>query len=407
MEKGVRVYSEIGKLRKVILHRPGEEINNVSPDTMQELLFDEVPYLDQALKEHDYFANILKESGCEVYYLEDLVADVIKDKNLKESLIEEFLDEADLHTPNERYIMKDILLQQKSEKDIVMKMIAGTRMTELTKRSKETLADFSDADRYFLTVPMPNAYFTRDPFANIGHGVAINKMWSNVRRRETLFGKYIYDHHEMFKGVEVPRWYDREDKFHTEGGDQLILSKDVLAVGISQRTEAAALQKLAENVLLADEFKTVLAINIPQSHAFMHLDTVFTMIDKDKFTIHPEIEGPLVVYSMVKDGDKVKITEEKNSLDKILAHYLGVDKVDLIRCGGGLGIDAQREQWNDGSNTLAIAPGEVVVYDRNVVTNDLLEKEGIKLHRMPSYELSRGRGGPRCMSMPLYREDVK
>ena len=123
MEKGVRVYSEIGKLRKVILHRPGEEINNVSPDTMQELLFDEVPYLDQALREHDFFANILKESGCEVYYLEDLVADVIKDKNLKESLIEEFLDEADLHTPNERYIMKDILLQQKTDKDMVMKMM--------------------------------------------------------------------------------------------------------------------------------------------------------------------------------------------------------------------------------------------------------------------------------------------
>lgn len=406
MEKGIRVYSEIGKLRKVILHRPGEEINNLSPDTMHDLLFDEVPYLEQAIKEHDYFANIFRDNGCEVYYLEDLVADVIKDEKIKDSLIEEFLDEADLHTPNERYIMKDILLQEKSEKDLVMKMIAGTRMTELTKRSRETLADFADSDRYFLALPMPNAYFTRDPFSNIGHGVAINKMWSNVRRRETLFGKYIYDHHEMFKGIDVPRWYNRDEKFSTEGGDQLVLSKDILAIGISERTEASAIQKLAENILNASEFKTVLAISIPRTHAFMHLDTVFTMIDKDKFTIHPEIEGPLMVYSLSKAGSKIVITEEKNSLDKVLAQYLDVDKVELIRCGGGLGIDAQREQWNDGSNTLAIAPGEVIVYDRNVVTNALLEEAGVKLHKMPSYELSRGRGGPRCMSMPLYREDV-
>lgn len=402
----VHVYSEIGRLKKVILHRPGEELNNLSPELMDQLLFDEIPYLEQAQKEHDFFAGILRDNGAEVLYLEDLAADVIKDEKVKKEMVEEFLDEADIQIEKERELLKEMLYNQKSEKDMILKMMGGTRVEELPKFERNSLNEMVERDRYFIAKPMPNLYFTRDPFANIGRGVAINKMWSVTRNRETLFGKYIYKYHEMFKNEDIPHWYERDFRYHTEGGDQLILSKDVLAVGISQRTEAPALDLLAKNVLEAEEFKTVLAFEIPSSRAFMHLDTVFTMIDKDVFTIHPEIEGPLVVYSMTKENGKIKVVKEKDTLDKILARYLNVDKVNLIRCGGGSMLDAQREQWNDGSNTLAIAPGEVVVYDRNIVTNKVLEKEGVKLHVMPSYELSRGRGGPRCMSMPLYREDL-
>lgn len=184
-----------------------------------------------------------------------------------------------------------------------------------------------------------------------------------------------------------------------------MLSKDCLAIGISQRTSPKALETFAKNALTIGEFKKVLALAIPKKRAFMHLDTVFTMIDVDKFTVHPEIEGPLEVFEIIKDGDNIKVTHIAKSLEKLLSDELKRD-VKLIRCAGANPIDSRREQWSDGSNTLAIKPGEVIVYDRNNVTNEILDKEGIKLHVMKSGELSRGRGGPRCMSMPVIREDI-
>ena len=182
----------------------------------------------------------------------------------------------------------------------------------------------------------------------------------------------------------------------------------MLAIGISERTDAASIEKLAKKVFDTNEsFKKILALHIPNKRAFMHLDTVFTMVDYDKFTIHPEIEGPLTVYSLTKgENGTIKIEKESKELEQVLAEALGLEKVTLLRCGGGNPIAGAREQWNDGANTLAIAPGEVVVYARNHVTNKLLQEAGIKLHIMPSSELSRGRGGPRCMSMPLWREEI-
>jgi arginine deiminase len=255
---------------------------------------------------------------------------------------------------------------------------------------------------------MPNLYFTRDPYAVIGNGVSLNKMRTLTRRRETIFAKYIFKHHPAVKQHQVPLWYDREDPYAIEGGDELILSEKVIAIGVSQRTDAAAIDLIAKRIFNAGQsFETILAFDIPKMRAFMHLDTVFTMVDYDTFTIHPEIEGPLTVYSIQRgDPGEYIIEKEHMELEAILMKYLQLDKVKLIRCGGKPGIDAGREQWNDGSNTLAIAPGEVIVYARNHVTNHLLESEGIKLHVIQSSELSRGRGGPRCMSMPLYRDQL-
>jgi arginine deiminase len=188
-----------------------------------------------------------------------------------------------------------------------------------------------------------------------------------------------------------------------------VLSEKVLAIGISQRTDAAAIDLFADRIFgNGQSFELILAFDIPKSRAYMHLDTVFTMVDKGTFTIHPEIEGPLTVYSIRKQpGDNHKIEKETMELHRILEKYLEFEKITLIRCGGKRGIDAGREQWNDGSNTLAISPGEVIVYARNHITNHLLEEHGIKLHVMPSSELSRGRGGPRCMSMPLIRDRIE
>ena len=404
----LNVYSEIGRLKTVLLHRPGKEIENLTPDLMDRLLFDDIPYLKVAREEHDAFAKILEDNGVEVLYLERLAAEALTDDIIKDDFINEFISEANIIGEKKKQIIKELLLGYDENIDMIDKMMEGIRKTDLPNYNATSLADMVELDYPFAVDPMPNLYFTRDPFATIGKGISLNHMRTVTRNRENIFAKYIFDYHPRFKDQDIPKWFDRSDTTSLEGGDELVLNKELLAIGISERTDAASIEKMAKNIFNANEsFKTVLAFHIPNKRAFMHLDTVFTMIDYDKFTIHPEIEGPLTVYAISKGMDSsIKIEKLRSELDKILAKYLGLEKVTLIRCGGGNVIDAAREQWNDGSNTLAIAPGEVIVYSRNHVTNKLLQEAGIKLHIMPSSELSRGRGGPRCMSMPLYREDL-
>jgi len=405
----LNVRSEIGRLKKVLLHRPGKEIENLTPDLMDRLLFDDIPYLEVARKEHDAFADILRDNGTEVVYLEELAAEAIADHDIKNIFIDEFISEANIKSSKKQELVKEFLLSFSSSREMIDKMMEGIRKEELRFHGKASLTDMIESKYPFIVDPMPNLYFTRDPFATIGSGISLNHMKTVTRNRETLFSKYIFKYHDMFKNVNIPFWYAREEDTSIEGGDQLILSDKVIAIGISERTEAASIEKLAKKIFMADEgFEVVLAFDIPKKRAFMHLDTVFTMVDYDKFTIHPEIEGPLTVYSLRKgeEPEDLAIEKETMELSEILMKYLELDRITLIRCGNGNPIDAAREQWNDGSNTLAIAPGEVIVYSRNYVTNRLLEEHGIKLHVMPSSELSRGRGGPRCMSMPLFREDL-
>jgi arginine deiminase len=216
----------------------------------------------------------------------------------------------------------------------------------------------------------------------------------------------MYLYNRDFATPENKMWYDLSDSYSIEGGDVLVLSRDIVAVGLSQRTTVSGAENFARNLLQNSGFKKVLAFDIPETRAFMHLDTVFTMVDYDKFTIHPEIEGPLSVYEMtLDDHGELQFRALKEELKDILALELKLPAVDLIRCGGGDLLAAQREQWNDGSNTLCIAPGKIVVYERNDVTNAILRDEGIQVLEMPSAELSRGRGGPRCMSMPIIRAE--
>lgn len=405
--KPLHVYSEIGRLKTVLLHRPGREIENLTPDLMDRLLFDDIPYLEVARQEHDAFAQILRDNGVEVLYLEELAAEAVADPKVKDAFIDEFIAEAHITSDKKKQLVKELLMSFSDNREMIDKMMEGIRKTELKDYRATSLADMAESGYPFIADPMPNLYFTRDPFATIGGGITLNHMRTVTRNRETLFAKYIFDHHPRFKDAKVPKWYDREETTAIEGGDELVFNSEVIAVGISERTDAASIEKMAKRIFASDEsFTTVLAFHIPNKRAFMHLDTVFTMIDYDKFTIHPEIEGPLTVYAIRKgEGEGILIEKETEELHIVLAKYLGVEKVTLIRCGGGDPIDAAREQWNDGSNTLAIAPGEVVVYSRNHVTNKLLEEAGVKLHVMPSSELSRGRGGPRCMSMPLWREN--
>ena len=406
MESAIHNTSEIGRLRRVMLHRPGQELENLMPEYLEQLLFDDIPYLREAQREHDAFAECLRQQGVEVVYLTDLVAESITGDEVRRDFVRQFLDESGVRDDRTRSQLTEFLSAM-PDREMVSAMMAGIRKDQL-KGDGARLGDYLSGlenDYPFAVDPMPNLYFTRDPFATIGTGVSIHKMHTATRNRETLFGKMIFEHHPTYQNTL--RWYDRGQVTSLEGGDILVLSPEVLAVGISQRTREDSIDALAETVLsLSKTFKKVLAFNIPKTRSFMHLDTVFTMVDRDKFTVHPNILSSMTVFVMELDENgQMKIRQEDGRLEDILKEHLHLDRATLIPCGRGSTIDAAREQWSDGSNTLAIGPGEVVVYSRNHVTNRSLEEAGIRIHVIPSAELSRGRGGPRCMSMPLWRED--
>ncbi|QEZ70759.1 arginine deiminase [Paraclostridium bifermentans] len=405
---GIRVTSEIKPLKKVLLHRPGGEIENLTPEYLERLLFDDIPFLEVAQQEHDAFANVLRENGVEVVYLHELAAQAIEDEEIKEQFISQFIKEAGIKSQELQKNVYKFLKGFQNNEDLIRKTMAGINKNELPPLSNKSLSDLADDDYPFVADPMPNLYFTRDPFASIGNGVSLNKMYSVTRNRETLYADYIFKYHKDFRG-QVERFYNRDFENHIEGGDILNLTEKTLAIGISQRTEAAAVEHIAKQIFFnskSNKIETILGVKIPNNRAMMHLDTVFTQIDVDKFTIHPGIQGPLQVFEITKGDEEgeLNIKEVNENLEVVLAKHLGVEKVTLIQCGGGDKVIADREQWNDGSNTLCIKPGEVVVYSRNYITNKLLVENGIKVHVIPSSELSRGRGGPRCMSMPLIRE---
>lgn len=399
-KKKIKVYSEIGNLKTVLLHMPGEEIENLVPEYLERLLFDDIPFLKVAKHEHKGFANTLERYGVQVLYLERLAAEAVKTNDIRQMFLTEAIDECGIKDEDTIKVLKEYL-NSMPEKAIIDKIMAGVR-------KKEVGFNIGYDEYPFIMDPMPNLYFTRDPFAAIGSGISINSMRTETRKRETIFAKYIFKYHPDYKDAYTSIWYNREEPHALEGGDELVLSKEVLAIGNSQRTDVEAVRKMAKKLFEENEsFKTVLMFDIPKSRAFMHLDTVFTMIDYDKFTVHPGIEGALKVHTITYDykNEDIIMVDEVDSLERILSKYLKRD-ITLIRCGGGDRIIAGREQWNDGSNTLAISPGTVVTYERNYVTNELLDKYNVTVIAIPSSELSRGRGGPRCMSMPLYREDI-
>ncbi|OEH93867.1 arginine deiminase [Bacillus solimangrovi] len=410
MKYPVHITSEIGELKTVILHRPGKEVENLTPEYLKRLLFDDIPFLPAIQKEHDYFANALRNRGVEVLYLTTLMEEALNSNEIREKFVDQILTESKSNINGAWKNLRAYLLSG-STKELVEKVMSGVLKTDIPSEKKIHLYELMSDHYPFYLDPMPNLYFTRDPAAAIGNGVSINRMQERARKRESIFMDYIMNYHPRFANHQIPKWFTRDNRFAMEGGDQLVLSKDTLAIGVSARTSPQAIEQLAIQLFkYQDQFTKVLVVEIPKSRAFMHLDTVFTMVDHNKFTIHPAIQGPdgnMRIFTLEKgeQENRVKITEG-NNFSEALKAVLNLDEIILIPCGGGDPIASAREQWNDGSNTLAISPGVVITYDRNYVSNEVLRNHGIEVIEVQSSELSRGRGGPRCMSMPIYREDI-
>lgn len=401
------IRSEIGKLRSVLLHRPGKELERLTPAYLEEMLFDDIPWLKQISFEHDEFASVLRNHDCEVLYYSDLLADILTNEDIKSEVINDVIFFSHIQNPNLVNEIADHLSKQ-NNKELSEIIISGLAISDLPGKSgRSRLSDYINEAFPFYISPLINLYFTRDPGAVIGERMAVSSMKTEARRRESLILHHINKFHPRFIDNSEETWNSYNNPNSIEGGDILVLSPETIAIGCSVRTSTSAIEEVAESLFKGNStVKEVLVIQIPFTRAYMHLDTVLTMVDYDKFTIFPGIENSVRVFSLTpgqKSGLNIKPVD---NLLTALKASLKLPSVKLIPSGGGDVITAAREQWNDSTNTLAIAPGVVVTYDRNTVSNSTLRSNGIEVVEIGGSELVRGRGGPRCMSMPLNRDPL-
>lgn len=403
----LNIRSEIGSLKSILLHRPGKELEQLIPKYLDEMLFEDIPYLAQMQEEHDIFAKILREHGAEVLYFENLLADILKDDAVKAALVEEVAENIGLTNPALRSDINS-LLSDLSPEELAGTLLAGLVKADVKQTGLEKRLSYYIKDDYpFYIDPLPNLYFARDYGTVIGGRLSVNSMKAKARQRESMLLQYIALYHERFEGAGNNLWHEYNEPESIEGGDILVLSDSVVVIGCSARTSAEGIENLAARLFSEDKhLDEVIVIQIPFTRAYMHLDTVFTMVDSDKFTIFPGITNRVHVFSMTKSKTGEISISPEDDLVKTLRRVLKVPSVLLIETGGGDAVTAEREQWNDSTNTLALAPGKVVTYRRNIVSNGILRKHGIEVVEIPGSELVRGRGGPRCMSMPLRREAV-
>lgn len=413
---GLCVHSEIGTLKKVLVHRIGWETGRYRVEDFDRVFSHDATFVQRAQEEHDVFTDLLRKEGVEVLYLENLVAEALDagGQQARAELIEKYLLHSDVRSPLLLTAIKEMLSSIQDSHALVMRMIEGLQFKDIDMPSvggglvSSVEGELGKPDD-LLVIPFDSLVFTRDPISVVGRGVNINRMYWPQRNREIPFYETIFNYHPSYCGA--PRWYTNDLPFHAEGGDVLNIDAHTLAIGLSQRTEPGAIDLPANRMFWGDlgsEIERIYAFTIPKSYAFMHLDTVFTQIDHDAFTYYPEIERTLSVYKITKGAKEGECSIEllEGTLASILEEILGIDHVRLIPCAGGDPVQASREQFNDGSNTLCVKPGTVCVYERNVFTNEVLSREGFELLVVPSAELSRGRGGPRCMSMPFEREEI-
>lgn len=402
------VDSEIGKLRQVILHRPGNEMLRLTPQNKDHLLFDDVLWLERAQEEHDQFARVLTGRDVEVLYLSDLLAQTLEIPEARDYILDRVVNE-NTNGPSATEPLR-ALTDGLSGAELAEVLIAGITKAELLERTPcpDSLVLASMGDDDLLLPPLPNHLFTRDTSCWIYNGVSINSMMMPARKRETINYEAIYHWHPRFAGSEFPVWSEgtQAGPATVEGGDVQIIGNGAVLVGVSERTTSQGIERLASRLFAGGKVNQIVAVEMNRTRAQMHLDTVMTMVDVGTFTIYGGL-GKLSTLTLRPDGDK-QISVTRNAPEdmyRIIAQALGVGELNVLITPQD-SMAAAREQWDDGSNSLAIAPGVVVTYERNVNTNDYLTSHGIEVLTIPGSEVGRGRGGPHCMSCPTLRDPL-
>jgi arginine deiminase len=409
----LHVDSEVGRLRQAIVHRPGLELSRLTPRNVDELLFDDVMWADRAREEHDAFAGQLGAHGVVVHHFEQLLAEALDQPGAR-AFLQERLTTATRFGPALDAPL-DALVGSTPAAQLAQLLIGGVLKRDVASllNAPSLLMDYLGPDDFLLR-PLPNHLFQRDNSAWIYGGVSINPMAKPARRRETINSRVVYNFHPMFRqaGVsgELTFLYGNDSRAHEsatiEGGDIAVIGNRAVMIGMGERSTPQGIEILSRSLFRAGTVDTVIVVELPRERAFMHLDTVLTMIDRDAFCVYPYLPAELRSFTLraVGDGGEFKI-EENRDLFPVVAEALGIDTLRVLRTP----IDrmgAQREQWDDGNNFLAVAPGVILGYERNTSTNRYLTGEGITVVPVVGEELGRGRGGPRCMTCPIEREAV-